>query len=129
MPPPINQSVTWVYTEDLDAACDFYARGLGLAQVLDQSQCRIFRQGPTGFLGVCRTRQGREIEPKGVVITFVTDDVDGWHAHLLAHGVTPDGPPTHSAAFNVYGFFARDPNGYRLEFQSFRDPAWKQQHS
>lgn len=125
MPPAIAQSVTWVYTEDLDATCGFYADRLGLAQVLDQGQCRIFRMGPTGFLGVCRVRPGREVEPRGGVITFVTDDVDGWYAHLLAQGVTPEGPPAFSAQFNVYAFFVRDPNGYRLEFQSFRDPAWK----
>jgi catechol 2,3-dioxygenase-like lactoylglutathione lyase family enzyme len=123
--PPINQSVTWVYTNDLDGTCDFYAGKLGLAQVLDQGQCRIYQMGPTGFLGVCRVRPGREKEPKGVVITFVTDDVDGWHAHLLARGVTPEGLPKHSEAFNVYAFFALDPNGYRLEFQNFHDPSWK----
>ena len=94
--PPINQSVTWVYTDDLDATCQFYAGKLGLTQVLDQGQCRIYRMSPTGFLGVCRVRPGRDKEPRGVVITFVTDDVDGWHAHLLANGVTPEGPPKHS---------------------------------
>jgi catechol 2,3-dioxygenase-like lactoylglutathione lyase family enzyme len=124
MAPPITQSVTWVYTPDIDGTCAFYADKLGLELVLDQGMCRIYRTGPTGFLGVCQKRPGREVEPKGVVITFVTDDVDGWHAHLLAQGVTPDGPPARSEAFNVYAFFARDPNGYRLEFQSFLDPAW-----
>ena len=122
--PSINQSLVWVYTADLDGTCKFYADTLGLEQVLDQGGCRIFRMGPTGFIGVCFARPGRFVEPKGVVITFVSDDVDGWHAHLLAKGVTPDGPPKYSEAFNVYAFFARDPNGYLLEFQRFMDPVW-----
>ncbi len=36
----------------------------------------------------------------------------------------PEAPPQLSTQFNVYSFFVRDPNGYKLEFQSFRDPAW-----
>jgi len=123
--PPIGQSVTWVYTEDLEGTAGFYAEKLGLALALDQGACRIFRMGPTGFLGVCRVRPSRWVEPKGVVITFVVPDVDAWHRHLLDRGVTPEGPPRHSETFNVYAFFATDPNGYRLEFQTFRDPAWR----
>jgi len=127
--PPIDQSVTWIYTEDLAATCRFYGEVLGLEQVLDQigkdgGGCRIFRQSPSSFLGACRVRPGRWSEPKGVVITFVTPDVAGWHRYLIERGVTPEGPPTYSAAFNVDCFFARDPNGYLLEFQNFRDPAW-----
>lgn len=122
--PPVAQSVTWIYTDDLEATCRFYATTLALAQVLDQGSCRIFRHSPTSFLGVCRTRPGRWSEPKGVVITFVTPDIHGWHAWLVAQGVTPEGPPAYSEAFNVDSFFALDPNGYRLEFQNFRDPAW-----
>ena len=123
--PPIAQSVTWIYTDDLDATCRFYAETIGLTQALDQGGCRIFQTSPTGFLGICRARPGRHVEPKGVVVTFVTPDVDAWHRHLIAQGITPEGTPTRSNAFNVYCFFARDPNGYLLEFQTFLDPAWK----
>ena len=124
--PVIDQSLTWVYTQDLDATAAFYATSLGLALVLDQGSCRIFRMGATGFLGVCRVRPGRFVEPKGVVITFVTPDVDGWYRHLLARGVMPEDPPEKREAFNVHGFFVRDPNGYLLEFQTFFNPDWPQ---
>lgn len=124
-PPPIDQNVTWVYCNDLEATCRFYRDTLGLKQVLDQGGCRIFKTSASAFLGVCQVRPGRYVEPKGVVITFVTDDVDGWHRHLVAKGVKPEGTPERSEKFNVYCFFARDPNGYLLEFQTFLDPAWK----
>jgi hypothetical protein len=39
--------------------------------------------------------------------------------------VTPDGPPERSDQFGVYCFFARDPNGYLLEFQTFLDRGWQ----
>jgi predicted enzyme related to lactoylglutathione lyase len=123
--PPIDQGITWVYTEDLDGTCRFYGETIGLAQVHDQGLCRIFRISPTAFLGVCKRRPGRFVEPKGVVITFVTPDVDGWHRRLVAAGVAPEGAPERSDQFGVYCFFARDPNGYLLEFQMFLDPNWQ----
>lgn len=122
--PAATQSVTWVYTNDLAGTARFYGEQLGLELVLDQGLCRIYRMGGSSFLGVCQVRPGRYVEPKGVVITFVTDDVDGWHAHLLAKGVAPEGAPEKSEQFQVYCFFVRDPNGYLLEFQTFLNPAW-----
>ena len=121
-----GQSITWVYTHDLEATCAFYGQQLGLTQVLDQGQCRLFRWSASSFIGVCQVRPGRFVEPKGVVLTFVTPDVGGWHRHVIAQGITPEAPPVLHAAFNVYSFFVLDPNGYRLEFQTFRDPAWDQ---
>ena len=122
--PRIQQQVTWVYTEDLDASAPFYATTLGLQLVLDQGACRIYRTSASSFVGLCRTRPGREVEPRGVVLTLVTPDVDAWYAHLLAAGVQIESAPLHSGQFNVYSFFALDPNGYRIEFQQFLDPAW-----
>lgn len=104
----------------------FYAARLGLTQVFDQGLCRLYRWSPTGFLGVCQVRPGRHVEPKGVVITLVTPDVDGWYRHVLDRGIDVEGPPQLSAQFNVYSFFVRDPNGYKLEFQTFRDPRWRE---
>jgi predicted enzyme related to lactoylglutathione lyase len=122
--PPIRQQVTWVYTRDLDATARFYAETLALPLVLDQGPCRIYRTGASSFLGLCRVRPGRFIEPKGVTITLVTPEVDAWHARLVAAGARVEAPPRHSETFNVYSFFAFDPEGYRIEFQAFRDPRW-----
>lgn len=123
--PHLGQSITWVYTEDLPGTAAFYAETLGLDMVFDQGLCRIFSMGGTGFLGVCQVRPGRWVEPKGVVITFVTDDVDGWYTRLAERGAPLEAPPARSEAFNVYAFFTRDPNGYKLEFQTFLDPRWQ----
>ena len=124
LPPRTEQMVTWVYTEDLPGTSAFYARTLGLELVLDQGACHIYRVAPNAFLGVCRTRPGRYVEPKGVVLTLVSPDVDGWFARLESQGVALEGSPERSEQFNVYCFFARDPNGYLVEFQSFLDPTW-----
>ena len=123
--PSIVQQVTWVYTEDLPGTARFYVETIGLELVLDQGGCRIFKTSATSFLGVCKVRPGRHVEPKGVVITMVTPDVDAWHEVLKAKGVTILEPPAYHPSFDVYCFFAADPNGYKLEFQTFRSPAWK----
>ena len=123
-PPPMNQSITWVYTQDLESTCLFYSEKLGLTPVHDQRTCRLFRWGPSGFIGVCQVRPGRHVEPKGVVITCVTADVPGWYQHLIARGVTPEGPPERHDNATILAFFVRDPNGYLLEFQTFLDPVW-----
>lgn len=123
--PSISQQVTWIYTHDLQGTARFYGETLGLEQVLDQGSCRIYKTSATSFLGVCQVRQGRFVEPKGVVITMVTKDVDEWHAHLKARGVAILETPAYHPSFDVYCFFAADPNGYKLEFQAFRNPAWK----
>ncbi len=123
--PSISQQVTWVYTDDLPGTARFYGETIGLEQVLDQGSCRIYKTAATSFLGVCQVRPGRFVEPKGVVITMVTKDVDEWHAFLKARGVTILDAPAYHPSFDVYCFFAADPNGYKLEFQAFRNPVWK----
>jgi catechol 2,3-dioxygenase-like lactoylglutathione lyase family enzyme len=121
--PPIDQQITFVYTRDLERSARFYAEVLGLELVLDQGACRIFRVAGEGFLGVCRD-PARGVVPEGVTLTFVTPEVDAWHERLAAAGVTLEGPPRETPAFGIYNFFARDPDGYRIEFQRFLDPAW-----
>ena len=73
--PAIDQMVTWVYTQDLPGTATFYAETLGLEMVLDQGSCRIYRTAAEAFLGVCHARPGRHVEPRGVVLTLVSDEV------------------------------------------------------
>ena len=124
--PAVARSITWIYTPDLAATARFYAEVLGLVLMAEQKGengggCNIFQKGPACYLGVCQVRPGRHVEPKGVIVSFVVPDPNAWHAHLVANGVTPDGPVKFSTAYGVTGFMAKDPNGYMLEFQTFPD--------
>ena len=121
--PAIEQQVTFLYTRDLDATHAFYTEVLGLPMVLDQGVCRIYRVGSDAFVGFCRRGQGT-VQTDDVIVTLVSAEVDAWYARLLAHGVAIEKPPTFNAAYNIYHLFVRDPNGYLLEIQTFRDPAW-----
>ncbi len=118
---PFAQQVTFLYTKDLTTSAHFYGDLLGLPLVLDQGSCRIYRVSDDGFLGLCE-RADVPAEPTGVIVTLVTQDVDGWHARLQALGVAIEKAPTLNSTYNIYHCFLRDPNGYLLEIQTFRDP-------
>lgn len=127
--PPFTQTVTFLYARDPAACRRFYEDVLGLTLVLDQGRCAIYEAAPVrAFLGICEAAAPREIrDPRsegGVVFTFVTQDVDAWHARLTAAGAAVLGPPRHAAAYGIYGFFFRDPAGYLFEVQRFTSPAW-----
>ncbi len=123
--PEINQQITWVYTRDLEETARFYDQVLGLTEVFDQGTCRVYRATRDGFLGLCAiTRPDRWVEPRGMIISIVTDDVDGWYEKLRSAEADLLGPPEVSEDKTIYSFYVRDPNGYRLEFQRFFDPSW-----
>eukprot|EP00741_Cyanophora_paradoxa_P013129 tig00020675_g12682.t1 len=124
--PRIDQQVTFIYTDDMAGTCGWYERVLGLECELDQGAARIYRTSETSFLGICKVRPGRYVEPKGVVITFACPkaEVDQWYERMVEKGADILGPPEKNDMFHVYAFFIRDPNGYLIEFQTFLDPRW-----
>lgn len=118
---PFDYPLTFLYTRDLAATDHFYREILGLELARDQGTCRIYRVGTSGFVGFCQRDDAPE-QPTGVILTFVTDDVDGWYESLRAKGVTFEKPPTPNPTYAIYHCFFRDPNGYLLEIQRFDDP-------
>ena len=123
--PPIDQVLTWFYTEDLEETTRFYRETLGLEQIYDQNGVTcIFRAESNAFLAICQVFGDRKVQPSGTMFTFVTDRVDDWYRYLTEQGVPTRGEPEHWEKENIYTLFAEDPNGYALEFQQFLDPAW-----
>ena len=121
--PGWDGQVTFCYTAEFEATTHFYETLLGLPLALDQGACRIYRVRDGAFIGVCK--RAKTPDSDGIILTLVTDDVDGWYARLKARGVQFEKPPTMNAKFKIYHCFLRDPNGYLLEIQRFEDPAWK----
>lgn len=115
----INAQIGWVYTHDLDSTAEFYREILGLECIRDEGSARIFKTGNTAFIGVCRAFDDRVVEPRGGMISIVTDDVDGWYQHLTDNGLAIENPPRRLEQFGIYSFFVSDPNGYVIEFQQF----------
>ncbi|HAU76612.1 MAG TPA: glyoxalase [Agrobacterium sp.] len=121
-PPPFDQLVTFLFTDDLDASAHFYGSVLELPLALDQGACRIYSSG-SGFVAVC-SKDGSLFARDRVIITLVTEDVDGWYEHIKAKGVAFEKPPAFNSQYNVYNCFLRDPAGYLIEIQRFLDPSW-----
>lgn len=119
---PIDAQITFCYTRDLPRTADFYENVVGLPLVLDQGGCRIYRAAGSAYLGFCG--RGDAARPSGVILTLVTDDVDGWHERLVERGVEFERPPQANAEYGIYHCFLRDPNGYLIEIQRFDDPEW-----
>ena len=119
---PFDAAITFCYVPDLDAVSRFYGDVLGLPLVLDQGGCRLYRVVGGGYLGFC----DRPIEPRpeSVLLTLVTEDVEGWHARLVEAGAVVDQAPRHNNKYAITHAFYRDPAGYRVEIQRFDDPAW-----
>ena len=117
--PTISAQITWVYTDNLEHTSEFYKNDLGLKLVLDEGVARIFKVSKAAQIGVCTAYEDRIVEPKGGMITLVTDAVDEWYSQLTNRGVVIKSPPKVLEKFNIYTFFLEDPNGYIIEIQQF----------
>jgi catechol 2,3-dioxygenase-like lactoylglutathione lyase family enzyme len=117
-----DQQVTFLSVSDLERSTVFYTETLRLSPVLAQEDCRIFAVSNTAFVGVCLRPEA--VDPTGVIVTLVTDDVDRWHDRLVAAGVACEKAPTLNERYNIYQALYRDPDGYLIEIQRFLEPEW-----
>ena len=118
--PAIEAQATFLYTQDLDATTPFYSETLGLELAYEQKSARFYYVGPSSFIGICFARPGRYVEPKGVVYTFLTPDVDGWYEYLRSRGATPLGPP--KLGQSAYTFLYKTRMGICSSFRSLLTP-------
>ena len=117
--PDLEIQITWVYCSNLETSHRFYGESLGLPLLRDEDSARIYKTTAGAAIGVCRAFEDRIVEPRGGMISLVTDDVDGWYKRLSETGVTTRGAPHVLEKFRIYTFFAEDPDGYVIEFQQF----------
>lgn len=106
--------IVFFKTQALEALRSFYVERIGASVWLDQGDCLIFRHGQFLF-GFCQ----REQTDLCGMLTFYYDtrtEVDQMHAQLHDIAVTE---PVLNPKYNIYQFFATDPDGRTLEFQFF----------
>lgn len=117
----LQGQVMFLPTDNHQKSIDFYEGILGLELVRDQKLCRIYKTGPSSYLGFCERGYTIPTDYR-VVITLLIDDVDGVYKLLKDQAIATESVPALSERFNVYQFFVRDPNGYLLEIQRFMEP-------
>lgn len=101
-------------TKDLETITEFYQNKIGMELWQDQTKCKIFEKGNLQ-LGFC---EGEKIDNDGI-ITFYFDtkkEVDEFYKNKDLK-VTEE--PQENKDFKIYQFFAEDPEGRTLEFQTF----------
>ncbi len=103
-------------TEKPDEIDSFYRDVMGMEIWLVQAECTIYRHGNI-LLGFCK---GIYAETQGCITFFYPsqDDVDSMHMRLIPHHA--DTPRTNEI-YNIYQFYARDPEGRVIECQMFFD--------
>ncbi len=119
--PPLQGINTFYYYRDLPAALRFYQETLGLALVADLGFAKMIQTGPGSFLTLMDLAysQHKPDEPKTVTTAFVSEEVEGWYAHLREQGVPIHHELKSDRAKAHEGFVALDPEGYFLEFERF----------
>ena len=126
VPEEIGQLITIIYTDDFERAEVFYRETMQLAPIIEQrtekGSVSIFQVNKGAYLGVSDFAH-RPRGTDGIMLTFLRD-VDAEYARLSALGVAFEGPPAWLIGDTVYAAFFRDPDGYHLEIQQFRDPRW-----
>jgi nitroreductase len=104
-------------TQDLKGVVDFYRDAVGMQVWLQQKDCIILKHG-NFLLGFCE----REEKDNSGIITFFYGDrsqVDEMY-RKLEHRATDK--PVKNDKYNIYQFFARDPEDRLVEFQCFLHP-------
>ncbi len=104
-------------TENHDELVRFYCDELDCTVWLDQPGCTILQHGHM-LLGFC----DRDETDECGIVTFYYDDreaVDRMYDRLRGRA---DGEPVENEEYDIYQFFATDPDGRTLEFQTFLHP-------
>ena len=119
-----TSTITWLYYKDLPRMQRFYEEVLGLDEVADQGWAKIYQGSHTGFVGLVDERRGmhRWTEKKAVNVSFIIDDIDGWFAYAARHeSFALRGTEVNNDAEGRYrAFVGYDPEGYFMEFDTFR---------
>ena len=127
----MDETVTFFYYEDLEAALQFYEEVLELPVTMNEDWVKILRVTATSSVGLVLDGHGFHgvADDKPAMLSIVTEDVDAWYRRLLDAGVVmrrelppPEEVETGSKA-PIRGFIAEDPGGYTVEFFTWeRDP-------
>ncbi|WP_320202751.1 VOC family protein [Agrobacterium rosae] len=117
-----DHSITFFYYDDIHAVVPFYENVLGFELVLDQGLARIYRIAENCYFGIVDGNRGhlKHQEKSAVLLTIVSQDVEGWHKRIKEAGVA--GQSEMLRGTFCEHFFFEDPAGYSIEIQRFHNP-------
>ncbi|QCJ47930.1 VOC family protein [Haloprofundus sp. MHR1] len=109
--------IVFFRTERHDSVVEFYTETVGAEVWLEQPDCTVLKHGNMLF-GFC----DRDATDDCGILTFVYDsraEVDEMHATV---GDAAREEPHENERYDIYQFFADDPDGRTVEFQAFLHP-------
>lgn len=116
-------TVIWFYYKDMDGIQRFYEDVMGFDMIVDQGWAKIYRVGPTGYFGLVDETRGMHsyTEDKGVTMSFITDNIDGWWDYLNSRDEVEMRHEAIEEEDRYRAVVAYDPEGYYLEWDVFRN--------
>jgi nitroreductase/predicted lactoylglutathione lyase len=109
--------ILFLQTTDPAPLREFYTKTVGCEIWLEQADCILMRHGNFIF-GFCK----RDKVQADAMLTFfyeTRDEVDAMYEKVRD---IAKGPPSDNEKYNIYQFFATDPDGRMVEFQHFSHP-------
>lgn len=106
--------IVFFKTEMLEKLTKFYTKEIGCRIWLQQEDCTLLKHGNLLF-GFCQ----RDKADTDSLITFFFDSREEVDQFYTRFKDTAKSPPALSDKYNIYQFFAEDPEGRMLEFQYF----------
>lgn len=103
-------------TNMLEQLREFYTKKVGCSIWLEQADCIVLKHNNMLF-GFCR----REQEEICGILCFFFETQNEVDAYYNTFNESADSPPVLNEKYNIYHFFARDPEGRKIEFQAFLD--------
>ena len=123
----ITGQVTFLYYKDLTAPRKFYGEVLGLAPYFETEWVTLYRTVAATTIGLVKepdSDTGAKTKRSVVMVSLVTDDVDGWYRKLRHNpGVHVVKALYDHPAVPIRAFEVEDPAGYPVEFFQWIDPA------
>lgn len=113
----IKSIVNFYPCRDIEETSDFYVNVIGLSLYQDQGKARIF-DCHYGYLGFCQYDHGILATETCISFNLCTQkEVDDYYEKFKNMGIQGMTVPKKHDQFEVYSFFMKDPNGYKIEFQ------------
>lgn len=106
--------IVFLASKRLDEIVDFYRNRVGCSIWLRQADCVVLQHGNL-LVGFC---QRERVDTQGL-LCFVYDnreEVDRMYGEFKAEA---ESEPVANPKYEIYHFFAKDPEGRTVEFQSF----------
>jgi catechol 2,3-dioxygenase-like lactoylglutathione lyase family enzyme len=116
-------TIVWFYYKDMERMQRFYEDVMGFDLIVDQGWAKIYPIGPGGYFGLVDEQRGmhRFTEQKGVTLSLITSNLDGWYGYLEDHDEVVMRSKEISETDRYRAFVAYDPEGYYLEWDVFSD--------